>query len=160
MCALALLAAACTTSKSSNVPATPPEGFESSCAGALNEWADIRKAPDKIEDFLCIDAPQPASAIASGATLSIWAAYRYAPDVILQLQVADPAGHSATQDYPRHYDDPGDDQSFWLIHIEGAPIPIPPGAAPGTALHIGVNLIDMETGQALGDSEVTVSLAR
>lgn len=161
-CALAalLLVAACNEETTSNVPETPPEGFEGSCAEALHSWDDIRENPDVVGDFLCLDAPAAGEAVQRGATLSLWASYPYTPEVVIEIRTTAAEGGEAVQSYDRSYDDPGANRTFWLIHLEGAEVPIPQDTPPGGELRIAVAINDAETSNTLVSSEVTAQLSQ
>ncbi len=159
-CFALLLFAACSSEEASDVPEQPPEGFEGSCAEQLHTWDAIRDDPEIVKDFLCIDAPEAGATVERGATLDLWASYEYTPEITIDLQVTDSSGRTAMQSYPRSYDDPGTNEAFWMIGVQGAQIPIPAESPPGDEVNVLVTIVSAESGENLVSSEVTVRLAQ
>lgn len=158
--AMVTLLAACSSEESSDVPEQPPEGFEGSCAEELHTWDAIRDDPEVVSDFLCIDTPQAGATIARGADLDLWAAYPYTPEIAIELRVTDSSGLTTTQSYPRSYDDPGTNEAFWMIGVQGAQIPVPAETPPGDELRVVVTIANAANGAELVGGEVTVVLAQ
>ncbi len=154
-----LILAACSSEESSDVPEQPPEGFEGSCAEQLHTWDAIRDDPEVVSDFLCVDTPEAGATVPRGANLDLWAAYPYAPEITIELLATDSSGRTTTQSYPRSYDDPGTNEAFWMIGVQGAQIPIPLETPPGDELRLVVVIKNAETGEGLVDAELTVLVA-
>jgi hypothetical protein len=156
MAIAATLLLACDEERTSDVPETPPEGFDGSCAAQLHSWEDVRANPDLVEDFLCIDSPAEGEAIQRGATLNLWASYPYTREVVIRLETTDSGGRRTEQNYSREYDAPAASQTFWLVRVDGAAIPVPGDTVPGDELQVVVSINNAETDEELVSADTTL----